>query len=68
MPNPVIVDLRTRSSGQVITREEADYEAARKVYNGMIDRHPHVIVRAAAFSGGWLRQLHGRGQPEPYSR
>jgi FAD/FMN-containing dehydrogenase len=33
--------------GSVITPASGEYEAARKVYNGMIDRHPDVIVRCA---------------------
>jgi hypothetical protein len=31
----------------VITPASSEYEVARKVYNGMIDRHPDVIVRCA---------------------
>jgi len=33
--------------GNLITPASADYESARKVYNGMIDRHPAAIVRCA---------------------
>jgi FAD/FMN-containing dehydrogenase len=43
-----VADLRGAVRGQVITRDEPDYEAARRVYNGMIDRHPDVIVRPVA--------------------
>ena len=39
---PVIQDA---ARGQVITKDDPDYEAARKVYNGMIDRRPRVVVR-----------------------
>ena len=46
MAKPTIVDLRGASRGQVITADDTDYETARKVYNGMIDRRPSVIVRA----------------------
>ena len=46
MAKPTIADLRGACRGQVLTREEPDYEAARKVYNGMIDRRPAVVVRA----------------------
>ncbi len=37
--------FRTGLRGELITPEEAEYEIARKVYNGMIDRHPRLIVR-----------------------
>jgi hypothetical protein len=33
--------------GSVITPASSEYEVARKVYNGMIDRHPDVIARCA---------------------
>jgi FAD/FMN-containing dehydrogenase len=46
MAKPTIVELRGASRGQVIAPGDPDYEAARKVYNGMIDRRPSVIVRA----------------------
>ncbi|MDW7748126.1 BBE domain-containing protein [Halomonas sp.] len=31
--------------GGVITPADADYEAARRVWNGMVDRHPALIAR-----------------------
>jgi hypothetical protein len=37
--------LRTRVSGEVIVPGDAAYEEARKVYNGMIDKHPAAVVR-----------------------
>ena len=39
--------LSPRLRGSVITPADSEYETARKVYNGMIDRHPEVIVRCA---------------------
>jgi hypothetical protein len=37
--------LREQVRGDVIGPEDEGYEAARKVFNGMIDRHPSVVVR-----------------------
>ena len=42
-----IQELRARFRGELITPADAGYEAARKVYNGMIDRRPALIARCA---------------------
>ncbi len=47
MPELTTAALQQTFRGQVIGREDPEYEQARKVYNGMIDRHPRVIVRAS---------------------
>jgi FAD/FMN-containing dehydrogenase len=39
--------LAAALQGSVITPDSSEYEVARKVYNGMIDRHPQMIVRCA---------------------
>jgi len=46
MTKPTIEQLRGACRGQIVTPDDADYEAARKVHNGMIDRRPALIVRA----------------------
>jgi FAD/FMN-containing dehydrogenase len=45
MAKLTIANLRTACRGPVITGDDPDYDAARKVYNGMIDRRPRVVVR-----------------------
>src|SRR5215468_9827688 len=37
----------TALRGELIRPTDAAYEGARRVYNGMIDRHPALIARAA---------------------
>ena len=39
--------LSTALRGEVIDRDHAAYDEARRVWNGLIDRHPAVIARCA---------------------
>jgi FAD/FMN-containing dehydrogenase len=39
--------LRSRIKGQVLLADSPNYDDVRRVWNGMIDRHPAVIVRCA---------------------
>ncbi len=47
VPEPVLAGFRSKLHGSLIERGQPDYEAARQVYNGMIDKHPALIVRVA---------------------
>ncbi|HEX5478517.1 MAG TPA: FAD-binding oxidoreductase [Dehalococcoidia bacterium] len=42
-----IEPLAETCRGQVITEDHADYDAARAVHNGMIDKRPLAVVRCA---------------------
>lgn len=42
--------LATQLLGRVIQPNEADYDTARHVWNGMIDKHPDAIARCASAS------------------
>ncbi|WP_307610170.1 FAD-binding oxidoreductase [Pseudarthrobacter sp. W1I19] len=39
--------LREQVRGQVIEEDDAEYDAARRVYNGMIDRRPAAVLRVS---------------------
>ncbi|MGN6697389.1 MAG: FAD-binding oxidoreductase, partial [Thermomicrobiales bacterium] len=41
-----LATLAASVRGDIIGPDDVGYDAARKVYNGMIDRHPALIVRA----------------------
>jgi hypothetical protein len=43
----VLQDLKARLRGELICPGDRSYNAARKVWNDMIDKHPAVIVRCA---------------------
>ena len=46
--NGTVVDgLRDQLRGQLITPGDADYDAARAVYNGMIDKRPAAVARVS---------------------
>jgi FAD/FMN-containing dehydrogenase len=42
-----IRDLKSRLSGQLLTPADDGYDAARSVFNTMIDRHPALVARCA---------------------
>jgi FAD/FMN-containing dehydrogenase len=47
MASSTLDGLREQVRGDVITPEDDGYDEARKVLNGMIDKRPAVVVRAA---------------------
>ncbi|MFC5176893.1 FAD-binding oxidoreductase [Nocardioides taihuensis] len=46
-PESVLAEMRASLEGQVIGRDHADYDAARRVWNGAFDRFPLAVVRPA---------------------
>jgi FAD/FMN-containing dehydrogenase len=52
--------LRTRIRGEIIQPGDAAYESARKVYNGMIDKRPALIVRSVDVADVMAAVQYGR--------
>lgn len=45
-----VLDLRTHRSqfrGELLGPDDSGYDAARSIYNGMIERHPAIVARCA---------------------
>ncbi|MGE5155734.1 MAG: FAD-binding oxidoreductase [Bdellovibrio bacteriovorus] len=42
-----IAEFQSRLRGRLIAPKDTDYDQARRVYNGMIDRYPRLIARCA---------------------
>jgi len=40
----LIEELRTQIRGELILSENSNYNETRKVYNGMINKHPGMFV------------------------
>jgi hypothetical protein len=51
IPDSVRQELGSGLGGQVIYPGDRDYDAARAVYNGMIDRRPLAVIRPVDASG-----------------
>jgi FAD/FMN-containing dehydrogenase len=49
-PADVLSELRAQLSGAVIGPADADYDTARRIWNGMIDKRPAAIARCAGVS------------------
>jgi FAD/FMN-containing dehydrogenase len=47
LPDGFVEALRAGLRGQLLTREDAGYDAARAVYNAMIQRYPGAIAQVA---------------------
>jgi FAD/FMN-containing dehydrogenase len=50
VPAAAIDALRSSLLGQVLVPGDAEYERARRVWNGIIDRHPAIIVQCEGLS------------------
>src|ERR1039458_7165897 len=57
-----VADFRASLHGGLIEPDDPSYDAARKVYNGMIDRRPRLIARCADVADVMTAVKFGREQ------
>src|SRR5215472_7247492 len=62
-----ISHLRSRFEGRLINREDSDYDACRRIWNGMIDRRPALIARCATQNDVCLAVKLARAEQLPIS-
>jgi FAD/FMN-containing dehydrogenase len=48
LEDATVEQLRQTVGGNVVAREDPGYDESRRIWNGMIDRHPAVIVQCAS--------------------
>ena len=47
IPSAATTNLRSALHGAVVTPDDPDYDAARSIWNAMVDRRPGLIIQAA---------------------
>src|SRR5690349_6280019 len=55
-----ISDFAATFHGDLLTPASPDYDAARKVWNGMVDRRPAIIARCKSVADVQAAIRHGR--------
>jgi hypothetical protein len=55
LDRPAFEALRARMRGAVIDPADPEYDIARRVHNGMIDKRPAAIAAAPAWPTRWWR-------------
>lgn len=48
LPDSVVQDLKNNFQGQLLQPGDSEFDTARKVWNGLIDRQPALIARCSA--------------------
>ncbi|GAB2594533.1 FAD-binding oxidoreductase [Ramlibacter solisilvae] len=62
MTDQIVSALQQGMRGRVIGRDDADYDAVRALYNGMIDKKPRVIARCVDAADVIAAVNYGRDQ------
>lgn len=65
LTRPTIEALEDRLRGRVVVAGDADYDAARRVWNGMIDRRPALIAMCAGVGDVMAAVGHARDHGLP---